>query len=68
VTEDIGIPLYFFYTQIKSFSEKLIMIKALNESLNNEDVLYALSNETYKALLVFLLKVFSVEKAKLENQ
>jgi hypothetical protein len=43
------------------------MIKALNESLSNEDVLYAISNETYKAMLVFLLKVFSVEKAKIES-
>lgn len=43
------------------------MVTGLNEALNNDDVLYALSVDTYKALLNFLLKVFSVEKAQLEK-
>lgn len=44
------------------------MIQGLNESLNHEDVLYALSNDTYKMILHFLLKVFALEKAKMETQ
>ena len=67
VEENIGLPLYFYYSKIKNQREKLVMVTGLNEALNNDDVLYALSVDTYKALLNFLLKVFSVEKAQLEK-
>lgn len=43
------------------------MVQGLNQALDNEDVLYALSNEAFKALLNFLLKVFSNEKANIEK-
>lgn len=65
--EDIGLPLFFYYSKIKSISERKTMIAGLNEALNHEDVLYALSNETYKVILHFLLKVFALEKAKIEE-
>lgn len=43
-----------------------MVVKGINESIGDEDVLYALPLEAYRALIHFLLKVFSVEKAKLE--
>jgi hypothetical protein len=44
------------------------MLGALKEALENEDILYATSIETYKALLNFLLKVFSFEKELIERE
>lgn len=44
------------------------MINALKVSLENEDVLYAVTNETYKSLLNFLLCVFSFEKEQIERE
>jgi hypothetical protein len=38
------------------------MLAALRGSLDNEDVLFAISPEIYKSLLNFLLKAFSYEK------
>ena len=41
----------------------MAMIAAVRESWDeNEDVLMALSNDVYKALLNFLLRAFSFEK------
>jgi hypothetical protein len=52
---------------MRAVSDRKLMIGGLNEALNHEDVLYALSNDTYKMILHFLLKVFALEKAKLEE-
>jgi hypothetical protein len=64
---DIGEPLFFFYSQIKSNCAKLRMIMSLLEAMDNEDVLLAISIDTYRAVLDFALKVFSAEKAKIEE-
>ena len=44
------------------------MINAIKVSLENEDVLYAVTIETYKSLLNFLLSVFSFEKELIERE
>ena len=44
------------------------MIKTLNESLQNEDVLFALSINIYKTLLKFLIKAFASEKSTLHRE
>lgn len=43
------------------------MINSLKVSLENEDVLFALTVDTYKTLLRFLFKAFSIEKVQLER-
>ena len=43
------------------------MLKSINISLDNEDVLYALSPKTYYVLLKFLMRSFALEKSKIEN-
>lgn len=43
------------------------MIKSINISLDNEDILFALSTKTYYVLLKFLLKSFALEKSKIER-
>lgn len=52
---------------MKQTGDRMTMIKGLHESLNHEDVLYALANDTYKVILQFLLKVFALEKSRIEN-
>lgn len=44
------------------------MIQSINTSLESEDVLYALPQDSYVALLKFLLKAFSLEKVSIERQ
>ena len=44
------------------------MLMALKQSLDNEDILFAISNDTYKSLLNFLLKAFSFEKELIERE
>jgi hypothetical protein len=44
------------------------MIRSLNSSLESEDILYALSVDTYIVLIKFLLRAFSIEKAKIERE
>jgi hypothetical protein len=44
------------------------MLAALRQSIDNEDVLFALSTDIYKSLLNFLLKAFSFEKQEIEKQ
>lgn len=44
------------------------MIQALKESLENEDVLFAISADIYKSLLNFLLSAFSFEKELIERE
>jgi hypothetical protein len=46
----------------------MLMLNSLRHSLDNEDVLFALSNDIYKSLLNFLLKAFSFEKHLLERE
>ena len=65
--ENIGEPLYFYYQQMKNQDQKLQLLKSLNASLLNEDVLYAVPLHTYHSLLEFTLKAFALEKAKLEK-
>lgn len=44
------------------------MIKSVNASLESEDILYALSIDTYIVLIKFLLRSFAIEKAKIERE
>jgi hypothetical protein len=44
------------------------MLNSLKQSLENEDILFAVSNEVYKSLLNFLLKSFSFEKELIERE
>jgi len=53
---------------MKSKLDRMQMIQALRESLDDEDVLYALSQDTYKSLLNFLLNAFSFEKELIERE
>ena len=43
------------------------MICALKLSLDNEDILFAISTEVYKSMLNFLLRAFSFEKELIER-
>jgi len=57
------------FTKLKSFNDRIQMIDALRDALEaNEDVLAALSDDVYKALLNFLLWGFAHEKQILEAQ
>jgi len=51
--------LLIFYSGMKGSLKKLNMIKSINASLENEDVLFALPLETYIVLLKFLLRAFA---------
>ena len=44
------------------------MLSALKLSLDNEDILFAITSEIYKSLLNFLLKAFSFEKQLIERE
>lgn len=46
----------------------MLMISALRDSLDNEDVLLALNTDVYKALLNFLLRAFAREKEFIERE
>ena len=68
VEGELAAPLLFHYSQIKTVSERIALLNALRDALDqNEDVLFALSNEVYKALLNFLLRSFAKEKEHLER-
>lgn len=56
------------YQKLKSKTDRMQMLSALKLSLDNEDVLFALSSEIYKQLLNFLLKAFSFEKQVIERE
>lgn len=61
-------PLIFHYSKIRTESERIKLISALRDALDqNEDILFALSVDVYKALLNFLLKAFAKEKEYLER-
>jgi len=44
------------------------MMQALKQSLENEDILFAINQDVYKSLLNFLLKAFSFEKELIERE
>ena len=68
VDGDLAQPLIVHYSKMRSTAERQKMIEAIREAFaTNEDVLYALSVDVYKALLNFLLKAFAVEKEFLET-
>ena len=69
VDGELAQPLIHHYQKLKTTTERMAMISAVRESLDeNEDVLMALSIDVYKALLNFLLRAFSFEKEVLERQ
>ena len=69
VDGQLAAPLIFHYGQIKLEDERIKLISAVRDALTqNEDVLYALSVDVYKALLNFLLRAFAREKELLERQ
>lgn len=69
VDGQLAAPLIFHYSKIKQEDERIKLITAVRDSLTmNEDVLYALSVDVYKALLNFLLRAFAKEKEYLERQ
>ena len=65
---ELAQPMIVHYTKLKVYNERLEMINALGDALEqNEDVLVALSADVYKALLNFLLWAFAHEKQILED-
>ena len=61
-------PLIFHYSKIRTEDDRIKLISALRDALDqNEDVLFALSVDVYKALLNFLLRAFAKEKEYLER-
>ena len=63
VDGELAQPLIVHYTKMKAFNDRIQMINALGDALDqNEDVLVALSSDVYKALLNFLLWAFAHEK------
>lgn len=68
VDGELAAPLIFHYSKIKTEDDRIKLIIAMRDALDqNEDVLYALSVDVYKALLNFLLKAFAKEKEYLEK-
>ena len=68
VDGELAQPLIVHYTKLKAFKDRLQMVNALQDALDeNEDVLVALSNDVYRALLNFLLWSFAHEKQILEE-
>lgn len=61
-------PMIFHYQKMKNKLDRMQMLAALKLSLENEDILFAISIETYKSLLNFLLQVFSFEKELIERE
>lgn len=63
VEGELAQPLIIHYTKLKILDQRLQMLEALNQALDqNEDVLTALSALVYKALLNYLLWAFAHEK------
>lgn len=61
-------PMIFHYQRMKNKVDRMQMLAALKLSLENEDILFAISIDTYKSLLNFLLQVFSFEKELIERE
>ena len=56
------------YCSLKSKVDRMQMIHSLKQSLDHEDILFAISIEVYKSLLNFLLRAFSFEKELIERE
>jgi len=65
---NLATPMIFHYQKMKNKLDRTQMLHALKLSLENEDILFAISVETYKSLLNFLLHVFSFEKELIERE
>ena len=55
-------PLLFYFAKTKNFDDRLGMIKAINTSVSDEDVLFAVPFDVYRIVLEFLLTSFAKEK------
>ena len=56
VDGELAAPLIFHYSKIRTEEERIKLIIAMRDALDqNENILYALSVDVYKALLNFLL-------------
>lgn len=60
--------MVFHYQKMRNKVDRMQMLHALKQSIENEDILFAISIDTYKALLHFLLQVFSFEKELIERE
>lgn len=60
--------MFTHYQKMRSNSDRMQMIVALRDALENEDVMFALTADIYKGLLNFLLCAFSFEKELIERQ
>ena len=56
------------YQSLKSKVDRMHMIHSLKQSLDHEDILFAVSIDVYKSLLNFLLRAFSFEKELIERE
>jgi hypothetical protein len=61
-------PLVAHYQRLRASDERMGMLAALRDSLDNEDILFAISVDSYKSLLNFLLRAFSFEKELIERE
>lgn len=66
--KNLSKPMIMHYQKLKSKVDRMQMIMALKESLENEDILFAISSDVYKSLLNFLLRAFSFEKELIERE
>lgn len=66
--KDLAKGMIMHYQKLKSKVERMQMIHSLKDSLENEDILFAISNEVYKSLINFLLRAFSFEKELIERE
>ena len=60
--------MFSHYQKMKANADRMQMITALRDALENEDVMFALTPDTYKGMLNFLLCSFSFEKELIERQ
>lgn len=69
VEGELAKPLIIHYQKLRSGEQRMAMLSSLTDAFDeNEDVVLALSNDVFKALLNFLLVAFSHEKELLEQQ
>ena len=61
-------PLVAHYQRLRASDERMGMLAAIRDSLDNEDILFAISVDSYKSLLNFLLRAFSFEKELIERE
>jgi len=56
------------YKKMRSKADRMEMICSIKVSLENEDVMFAITVDIYKSLLNFLLLAFSFEKELIERE